>query len=185
MVRNDGEDGVGLRFEQIASGVAARLESLVASLPSVESLHGGEADALGIELGNHSPGDLIGREDLDVQPEAALKDDVRLELSDVLVRVREDKIAALEKLDVRTELVLEPAEEPYALDGEPGVLLRAPLLADAPAASPRRAACQVARLDHNRVGDPLAREVVGDRGPHDTATDDDTLSGSLHRPHLP
>jgi hypothetical protein len=47
VVRNDGDDGVGLRFEQIASGVAARLESLVASLPSVESLRGGETDALG------------------------------------------------------------------------------------------------------------------------------------------
>jgi hypothetical protein len=38
---------VGLRFEEIAGGVAARLESLVAGLPSVESLRGGEADALG------------------------------------------------------------------------------------------------------------------------------------------
>jgi hypothetical protein len=47
VVRNDGDDGVGLRFEQVASGVGARLESLVASLPSVESLHGGETDALG------------------------------------------------------------------------------------------------------------------------------------------
>jgi c-di-GMP-binding flagellar brake protein YcgR len=47
VVRNDGDDGMGLRFEQIASGVAARLESLVANLPSVESLHGGETDALG------------------------------------------------------------------------------------------------------------------------------------------
>jgi hypothetical protein len=47
VVRNHGDDGVGLRFEQITGGVAARLESLVAGLPSVESLHGGEADALG------------------------------------------------------------------------------------------------------------------------------------------
>ena len=47
VVRNDEADGVGLRFEQIAAGVAARLESLVATLPSVESLHGGETDALG------------------------------------------------------------------------------------------------------------------------------------------
>jgi len=47
VVRSDGNNGMGLRFEQIASGVAARLESLVASLPSVESLHGGETDALG------------------------------------------------------------------------------------------------------------------------------------------
>jgi hypothetical protein len=47
VVRDDGDDGMGLRFEQIESGVAARLESLVASLPSVESLHGGETDALG------------------------------------------------------------------------------------------------------------------------------------------
>ena len=47
VVRNDEDDGVGLRFEQVAMGVGARLESLVASLPSVESLHGSEADALG------------------------------------------------------------------------------------------------------------------------------------------
>jgi len=47
VVRNDGDDGVGLRFEQVTGAVAARLESLVAGLPSVESLQGGEADALG------------------------------------------------------------------------------------------------------------------------------------------
>lgn len=47
VVRNDEDDGVGLRFEQITGTVAARLESLVAGLPSVESLQGGEADALG------------------------------------------------------------------------------------------------------------------------------------------
>jgi hypothetical protein len=47
VVRNDGDEGVGLSFEQVKGGVAARLESLVAGLPSVESLHGGEADALG------------------------------------------------------------------------------------------------------------------------------------------
>jgi hypothetical protein len=47
VVRNDGEEGVGLSFEQIEGGVAARLESLVAGLPSVESLHGGETSALG------------------------------------------------------------------------------------------------------------------------------------------
>jgi len=47
VVRNDGEEGVGLHFEQVEGRVAARLESLVAGLPSVESLHGGEADALG------------------------------------------------------------------------------------------------------------------------------------------
>ncbi len=47
VVRNDGDEGVGLSFDQIEGGVAARLESLVAGLPSVESLRGGEADALG------------------------------------------------------------------------------------------------------------------------------------------
>ena len=47
VVRNDRDDGVGLRFEQVTGAVAARLESLVAGLPSVESLQGGEADALG------------------------------------------------------------------------------------------------------------------------------------------
>jgi hypothetical protein len=47
VVRDDGDDGMGLRFEQISTGIGARLESLVANLPSVESLHGGETDALG------------------------------------------------------------------------------------------------------------------------------------------
>ena len=47
VVRDGGDEGVGLRFEHLPSDVAARLESLVASLPSVESLHGTEADGLG------------------------------------------------------------------------------------------------------------------------------------------
>lgn len=47
VVRADGSSGVGLRFEQVASSVAMRLESLVASLPSVESLHDSETDAIG------------------------------------------------------------------------------------------------------------------------------------------
>ena len=47
VVRNDGDEGVGLSFDQIEGSVAARLESLVAGLPSVESLRGGETDALG------------------------------------------------------------------------------------------------------------------------------------------
>jgi len=58
VVRNDGDDGVGLRFEQLAAGVAARLESLVAGLPSVESLHGEEADALGSVVSR-----ILGSED--------------------------------------------------------------------------------------------------------------------------
>jgi hypothetical protein len=47
VVRSDGEDGVGLRFERLPGDIAVQIESLVAGLPSVESLRGGEADALG------------------------------------------------------------------------------------------------------------------------------------------
>jgi len=47
VVRSGGEDGVGLRFERLPGDVAVQIESLVAGLPSVESLRGGEADALG------------------------------------------------------------------------------------------------------------------------------------------
>jgi len=47
VVRSDGEDGVGLRFERLPGDVAVQIESLVAGLPSVESLRRGEADALG------------------------------------------------------------------------------------------------------------------------------------------
>jgi len=58
VVRNNGDDGVGLRFEQVTGAVAARLESLVAGLPSVESLQGGEADALGSVVSR-----ILGTED--------------------------------------------------------------------------------------------------------------------------
>jgi hypothetical protein len=47
VVRSDGEDGVGLCFDRLPGDVAVQIESLVAGLPSVESLRGGEADALG------------------------------------------------------------------------------------------------------------------------------------------
>jgi hypothetical protein len=60
VVRNDGDDGVGLRFEQVTGAVASRLESLVAGLPSVESLHGSEADALGSVVSR-----ILEREDSD------------------------------------------------------------------------------------------------------------------------
>jgi hypothetical protein len=47
VVRDDQGEGLGLQFENLKPGLAARLESLVAKLPSVESLHGEESNALG------------------------------------------------------------------------------------------------------------------------------------------
>jgi hypothetical protein len=47
VVRNDGPDGVALRFERLSPAARRRLEALVAHLPSVEPLQGGECDALG------------------------------------------------------------------------------------------------------------------------------------------
>jgi hypothetical protein len=46
-VAHDAGDGLGLAFEGLASEVAQRLEKMVARLPSVESLQGGEAAGLG------------------------------------------------------------------------------------------------------------------------------------------
>jgi hypothetical protein len=47
VLRNDGASGVALRFEALSAGAERRIEELVARLPSVEPLQGGECDALG------------------------------------------------------------------------------------------------------------------------------------------
>lgn len=47
VVRNDGPAGVGLQFEGLAPAAARRIEALMAQLPQVEPLQGGEGDALG------------------------------------------------------------------------------------------------------------------------------------------
>jgi hypothetical protein len=49
--RSDGDDGLVIRFDPLDAPTQARLERLVANLPSVESLQGSEADALGTVLG--------------------------------------------------------------------------------------------------------------------------------------
>jgi len=45
--RDDGERGMGLSFDSLPDEVAGRLDRLVGSLPSVESLHDSEAQAMG------------------------------------------------------------------------------------------------------------------------------------------
>jgi len=47
VVRNDGAAGVALRFDELTGGAARRIEELVAQLPGVEPLQGGECAALG------------------------------------------------------------------------------------------------------------------------------------------
>ncbi len=49
--RSDGARGVLIRFDPLDPETQARLERLVASLPSVESLHDSEAEAMGTVLG--------------------------------------------------------------------------------------------------------------------------------------
>ena len=49
--RSDGDDGLVIRFDPLDEPTQARLERLVANLPSVEALQGSEADALGTVLG--------------------------------------------------------------------------------------------------------------------------------------
>jgi PilZ domain len=48
--RCDGDDGLVIRFDPLDQPTQARLERLVASLPSVESLHDSEAEAMGTVL---------------------------------------------------------------------------------------------------------------------------------------
>jgi PilZ domain len=47
VLRNDGAAGVALRFEQVSPETGRRIEELVARLPAVEPLQGGECEALG------------------------------------------------------------------------------------------------------------------------------------------
>jgi len=47
VIRDDGEAGLALRFEGLPPDQAEKLEKLVAALPGIESLEGGEADAMG------------------------------------------------------------------------------------------------------------------------------------------
>jgi hypothetical protein len=47
VVRDDGPDGMALRFDHVTAEVGRRLEALVTSLPSIEPLGGGEAAAMG------------------------------------------------------------------------------------------------------------------------------------------
>jgi len=50
VVRDDGEDGLALRFDAVPPDVADRLEALVTSLPPIEPLCDGETAALGAVL---------------------------------------------------------------------------------------------------------------------------------------
>jgi len=48
--RDDGEEGLALRFESVADDTARELEKLVAALPDVESLDRSESDSMGTVL---------------------------------------------------------------------------------------------------------------------------------------
>ena len=50
LVRKDGERGMAVEFDEVHEVVAEQLEKLIASLPSVESLHDDEAAAMGTVL---------------------------------------------------------------------------------------------------------------------------------------
>lgn len=47
VIRDDGPDGLALRFEHVSPALARRLEELVTALPSIEPLRDGEAAAMG------------------------------------------------------------------------------------------------------------------------------------------
>jgi hypothetical protein len=64
VIRNEGPNGVAIAFENLAPAVAKRIERLVASLPAVEPLQGGESDALGAVIGQVLEADTHGHETL-------------------------------------------------------------------------------------------------------------------------
>lgn len=53
--RDDGERGMAITFDELHPVLAGKLEALVGSLPSVESLHDDEADAMGTVIGEMLP----------------------------------------------------------------------------------------------------------------------------------
>jgi len=55
VVRDDGELGLALAFDPIPQEVAHRLEALVAALPEIEALDGGETEGLGAVLARVLP----------------------------------------------------------------------------------------------------------------------------------
>ena len=50
VLRGDGRGGTAVAFDAVHPSIAKQLEALVASLPSVESLHDDEATAMGTVL---------------------------------------------------------------------------------------------------------------------------------------
>ena len=57
VLRDDGEDGLALGFEDVSRSLANELEKIVACLPDVESLEQGELDVLGSVLSEVLPAD--------------------------------------------------------------------------------------------------------------------------------
>lgn len=55
VARNDGDGGLALSFDPLEPETTRRLESLVANLPAVESLHDSEAEAMGTVLSEVLP----------------------------------------------------------------------------------------------------------------------------------
>jgi hypothetical protein len=53
--RDDGMRGMAIEFDELHPVVAAKLEQLVGSLPSVESLHDDETEAMGTVIGEMLP----------------------------------------------------------------------------------------------------------------------------------
>jgi hypothetical protein len=49
--RDDGEDGMALVFDEVQRATARKLETLICSLPAVESLHDDECGAMGTVVG--------------------------------------------------------------------------------------------------------------------------------------
>jgi hypothetical protein len=85
---------------------------------------------------------------------------------------REEQVAALAKPQVDAEVLREAAALVDALHHQAHVAGVAPLHAHAAAVAARRAAHEVAALDHRDRQLGGAREVVGEREAHDAGADD-------------
>ena len=71
VARDQGTDGLAIRFDALPRAVAARIEAMVAGLPAVESLAGGESDALGSIVSQIVERESAGDEEIDAVDERA------------------------------------------------------------------------------------------------------------------
>src|SRR5262249_13803388 len=136
-------------------------------------------EAGGVELGDDLER-FARREHARGHAVVVLQLDVLLEARGLGLVFGEKQIAALAQPDVDAELLGESLADGERLLHELDVPSRRPLLADAAAVAPRRAAREISALDDHDVAHVAHGQVVRDRKTDHAPADDGDVAGRLH-----